>query len=139
MPPHVSCTCIYPHHRTFRDHAALQAVPKLTRVRLARHPWSAAEQQAFKELIARQGFYRLRVPANVFSPEGARYVGTAVLASCLADAKFNEHFDLHVDTAGHIIALGYKTFVDCTKSSGKVVRSSHNVLTTIFWLRPPLS
>ncbi|GAQ88879.1 hypothetical protein KFL_004660110 [Klebsormidium nitens] len=99
-----------------------QAVPKLTRVRLARQPWSPAEQRAFVDLIARNGYYRLRVPAHVFSAAGPPYVVTAVRAACLADARFNEHFDLHVDTAGHVLALGYKTFVDCTKASGEPPR-----------------
>lgn len=100
----------------------LQAVPKLTRVRLARLPWSPAQQRAFVDLMGRNGFYRLRVPAHVFSAAGPPYVVTAVRAACLADARFNEHFDLHVDATGHIVALGYKTFVDCTKTSGIPVR-----------------
>jgi hypothetical protein len=48
-------------------------------LRLTRNPFSELEEKAFKEIVQQNGFYKVRVPANVIDP-GKAYVVAAVKA-----------------------------------------------------------
>jgi hypothetical protein len=51
----------------------------LFKLRLTRNPFSELEEKAFKEIVQQNGFYKVRVPANVIDP-GKAYVVAAVKA-----------------------------------------------------------
>jgi hypothetical protein len=67
----------------------------LFKLRLTRNPFSELEEKAFKEIVQQNGFYKVRVPANVIDP-GKAYVVAAVKARCLAAANLKERFDLNL-------------------------------------------
>lgn len=77
----------------------------LTKLRLSRSAFTIQEQEAFKALVKADGFYRIRVPANVLS-SGQERILSSVKARCLAAANLRERFDFYTDR-GNIIAVGY--------------------------------
>lgn len=77
----------------------------LTKLRLSRSSFTSQEQEAFKALVNEDGFYRIRVPANVLG-SGQEMILSSVKARCLAADNLREHFDFYLDR-GNIIAVGY--------------------------------
>lgn len=77
----------------------------LTKLRLSRNAFTTEEQEAFAALVKADGFYRIRVPANVLSP-GQESILSSVKARCLAGSNLQERFDFYMDR-GNVIAVGY--------------------------------
>ncbi|KAH7314368.1 hypothetical protein KP509_21G000200 [Ceratopteris richardii] len=77
----------------------------LTKLRLARNALTVEEEQAFQALIKEDGFYTVRVPANVLSP-GQDMILSSVKARCLASVNLQERFEFYMEK-GNIIAVGY--------------------------------
>jgi hypothetical protein len=86
----------------------------LFKLRLTRNPFSELEEKAFKEIVQQNGFYKVRVPANVIEP-GKAYVVAAVKARCLAAANLKERFDLNLDQ-GNVVGITYSSAVECTQN-----------------------
>ncbi|KAH9572976.1 hypothetical protein CY35_02G180800 [Sphagnum magellanicum] len=84
----------------------------LSKLRLTRNPFSEFQENAFKELVQQDGFYKVRIPANVIDP-GKTYVMASIKARCLAAASLKERFDLNLDQ-GNVIGITYSSGADCT-------------------------
>jgi hypothetical protein len=67
-----------------------------------------------QEIVQQNGFYKVRVPANVIDP-GKAYVVAAVKARCLAAANLKERFDLNLDQ-GNVVGITYSSAVECTQN-----------------------
>lgn len=77
----------------------------LTKLRLSRNAFTPEEQQTFEELSEKDGFYKIRVPANVLSP-GQDFILSSVKARCLAASNLQERFNFYMER-GNVIAVGY--------------------------------
>jgi hypothetical protein len=84
----------------------------LSKLRLTRNPFSEFQENIFKELVQQDGFYKVRIPANVIDP-GKTYVMASIKARCLAAASLKERFDLNLDQ-GNVIGITYSSGADCT-------------------------
>ena len=82
---------------------------RATVVRLERAEWGGAEQEEFRRLVAEDGFYRIRVPAQPLAPGEGGHLVAAVKARCLASSQFTEQIVLHPDMAGNLVSLEYNT------------------------------
>ncbi|MCO5587839.1 hypothetical protein L7F22_041791 [Adiantum nelumboides] len=70
-------------------------VQALTKLRLTRNTLSREEKEAFQALVEEDGFYSVRVPANVSSP-GQDTILSSVKARCLAAANLQERFEFYM-------------------------------------------
>ncbi|KAI5078927.1 hypothetical protein GOP47_0006903 [Adiantum capillus-veneris] len=77
----------------------------LTKLRLTRNAFTTKEEEAFQTLVEEDGFYRVRMPANVLSP-GQDTILSSVKARCLAAVNLQERFEFYMDR-GIIIAVAY--------------------------------
>jgi hypothetical protein len=75
----------------------------------ASHTHTRRRREALRALLAADGLYRVRAPADALSPDAAaeagRYVSTFLPLRCLVLASLAENFVLHVDEAGRVYAL----------------------------------
>lgn len=93
-------------------HDSAQERQSISKLRLSRNPFTKADKQAFEELVKNDGFYTVRIPANLIQP-GKKHVLASVKARCLAAAHLKERFDLFMDQ-GNLIGVGYSPIGDCT-------------------------
>jgi len=93
-------------------HDSAQERQVITKLRLSRNIMSKAEKQAFEELVKNDGFYTVRIPANLIQPR-KKQVLASVKARCLAAANLKERFDLFIDQ-GNLIGVGYSPIGDCS-------------------------
>ncbi|KAG0619691.1 hypothetical protein M758_4G157700, partial [Ceratodon purpureus] len=84
----------------------------ITKLRLARNVMTTAEKQAFENLVKNDGFYTVRIPANLIKPR-RKQVLASVKARCLAAANLKERFDLFMEQ-GNLIGVGYAPIGDCS-------------------------
>eukprot|EP01018_Ginkgo_biloba_P002473 Gb_23392 [translate_table: standard] len=96
--------------------ARLRASPHggqtLTKLRLSRNTLTESEQKLFEELLKEDGFYKIRVPANVLSP-GNDYVLSSIKARCLSGAELEERFIIHMEGV-NVIAITYGSTSECS-------------------------
>eukprot|EP00246_Nothoceros_aenigmaticus_P012416 TRINITY_DN3842_c0_g1_i2.p1 TRINITY_DN3842_c0_g1~~TRINITY_DN3842_c0_g1_i2.p1 ORF type:complete len:302 (-),score=39.28 TRINITY_DN3842_c0_g1_i2:729-1634(-) len=88
-----------------------QGRQSLSKFRIVRNAFSGKEQEDFKKLVKTDGFYSVRLPANL-AAQGNNYVQTAVKARCLSARDFEEHFELHLEQA-QVLGLSLRPLVDC--------------------------
>ncbi|KAJ7566057.1 hypothetical protein O6H91_02G086400 [Diphasiastrum complanatum] len=77
----------------------------LVKLRLSRKPLTDNEKSAFEELVKEDGFYTIRVPANVLNP-GKTFVVSSTKARCLSASNLEERFDIYMEQ-GNVLAIGY--------------------------------
>lgn len=84
---------------------------RFSHVKVTREPLSDADGAALAALLAADGTYRVRVPADTLSADAAaaagRWVSTWLPLRCLVAAGLAEHFTLHSDEAGRVYGLEY--------------------------------
>ncbi|KAH9301283.1 hypothetical protein KI387_012866, partial [Taxus chinensis] len=95
--------------------ARLKASPHggqtLTKVRILRNSLTGSEQNAFEELLKKDEFYRIRLPANILTP-GKDYVLSSIKARCLARSNLDERFIIHMEGV-NVIAITYGSSGEC--------------------------
>ncbi|XP_020245096.1 ER membrane protein complex subunit 10, partial [Asparagus officinalis] len=84
----------------------------LTKLRFSRNALTGAEKEAFERLLKEDGFYTIRVPANVLNPPGKEYVVSSVRARCLPRDSLDEQFVIHTDGV-NILAVNYGSAGAC--------------------------
>lgn len=89
---------------------------KLSKGRLQRLPFSAAEQAAFEELVRADGYYRVRVPACVLEGGGGcgEHLLASVRARSLGAGQLAERIELHTGPGGRLVGVSYSTPGDCS-------------------------
>ena len=65
---------------------------------------SAGEAKAFEELVAEDGFYRIRVPTDISSATGP-WLYASVKACLMAKHGFKESFRFHLDKSGKLTSI----------------------------------
>ncbi|KAK9867197.1 hypothetical protein WJX84_000174 [Apatococcus fuscideae] len=80
---------------------------------IKRDPFSAQQSSAFEQLVAQNGYYRLRVQPSEGAP-----IMTAMRARCLAGSGLREAFEAHLDTSGHVVALSWSTPTGSCQAQG---------------------
>jgi len=89
---------------------------RLSHLRVNREAFTAEDKKAFQHLIDTDGYYRIRVPTK--PKETERFLVASLKARCLADAGLQEHFELHQDAQGNLVALSYSTpSYDCSHTA----------------------
>ncbi|XP_069738843.1 LOW QUALITY PROTEIN: ER membrane protein complex subunit 10 [Phaenicophaeus curvirostris] len=79
--------------------------PPLT---LTQRPLGEDERAQLREVAARDGLYRVRVPRKPPAPgeESGDFVTSFIRACSLLESRLSELLTLHVDVAGNVVALG---------------------------------
>eukprot|EP00898_Chlorokybus_atmophyticus_P001377 jgi/Chlat1/223/Chrsp1S03138 len=78
-------------------------------ITLTRKPLTSDEKSQFLALIESNGFYRLRVPVNLISPESTGNLMASIKARCLAQAGLRERLTFNMDDHGNAISLQYSS------------------------------
>eukprot|EP00245_Coleochaete_scutata_P006105 TRINITY_DN20248_c0_g1_i1.p1 TRINITY_DN20248_c0_g1~~TRINITY_DN20248_c0_g1_i1.p1 ORF type:complete len:324 (-),score=64.67 TRINITY_DN20248_c0_g1_i1:207-1178(-) len=100
---------------TARVKTSIQGGQKFAKTaNLERKAFSADDKAAFEDLVAKGGYYRVRLPANILKPSKAN-VMASTKARCLAAASFQETLEIHVDHMGNVVGFSYKPKADCSK------------------------
>ncbi|XP_035167136.1 ER membrane protein complex subunit 10, partial [Oxyura jamaicensis] len=97
---------------------------------LAQRPLSEEERGALREVAARDGLYRLRVP------RGDGFVSSFVRACALLESHLSDQLSVHLDVAGHLVALGAVALGTCRGSEVEDV--DLELFNTSVVLRQPL-
>uniref|UniRef100_A0A674HGT7 ER membrane protein complex subunit 10 n=1 Tax=Taeniopygia guttata TaxID=59729 RepID=A0A674HGT7_TAEGU len=111
--------------------------PTLT---LTQKPLGDEERARLREVAARDGLYRVRVPRRPLGPGeegGSEFVTSFVRACALLESHLSDQLSLHLDVAGHVVALGVVAAPGTCR--GSAVPDGHlELFNTSVALRQPL-
>ncbi|XP_053858297.1 ER membrane protein complex subunit 10 [Vidua macroura] len=107
---------------------------------LAQKPLGDEERARLREVAARDGLYRVRVPRRPLGPGedgGSEFVTSFVRACALLESHLSDQLSLHLDVAGHVVALGLVAAPGTCR--GSQVEDGHlELFNTSVALRQPL-
>lgn len=85
---------------------------EIKKLRLERNKLSKVQKRQFEELVRNDGFYTIRLPADLIKPRH-KFVLASVKGRCLTAAKLKERFDFFLDR-GNLIGVSYSAVGACS-------------------------
>lgn len=87
---------------------------------------SEEEVKAFKHVVQRNGFYRIRVPVDPSSSQGP-WLYASVRACLMVEHGFKESFRFHLDKSGRITSIELQPLSDNNKCSEATVNTPQQI------------